>query len=231
MNQYTFKILNPQSVKSISDAELLNKLYAIWKEAFNKVLEPKNAKVDPDDFFRQHILFALFSNDEVIGFNLATAFDFHIDNHREHHFIRGLTPDAIETMRSQNLHRVMSLEYSTLMPGWRKHQTTIVWAEVLASMALIYNDTYQVTDAVIGTPRIDVKMDQVCENIGFLTIKDLVVKMDYPCSVIAAPVTKNRRFNNIVTNKIVYELWNNRIDHSGYHETTNTNSFKNIKAA
>jgi hypothetical protein len=231
MNQYRFKILSPQFSRSSQNTEILNSLYETWKGVFSEVLEQKNGKIDPDDFFRQQVLFAIFENEKVVGFNLATVFDFNIANHCEHHFIRGLTEDAINTMRAQNIHRVLTLEYSTIMPEWRKHQSNIVWAEVLISMALLYNDNFQVADAVIGTPRTDVKMDRVGQNVGYFTIKDHIVKMDYPCSVVAETIKKNRKFTTLLTHKIAHQLWNERVDMTSREQQTSITNSKTKNAA
>lgn len=213
MKKYNLTVMRPQFLSSTHEINELNSLYSMWRKTFSAVVNPKGAQVDPDDFFRQNFIFCLKHEAEIMGFALGTVFDLRVQNHKEHHFIGSLNPFTVEKIRQSGLDRILSLEYLTLETEWRKKSTEVLWAEVLIAVGILFADhNPEIIDGLIGTPRNDIKMNNVGNNAGFTTIQDEIFKMDYPCAVQINPIQKNRIFKNPQTDEMARSLWNSRID-------------------
>lgn len=193
-----------------SQKELLNEIYGMWEETFGHVLSSAGENLDHDDFFRCHAAGVLLFKNEVVGFNLFTVFDLHLTAHRNHNYFKNLDPHFVKSVTRQS-GKVMTMEYFTLAPLWRKQSREIPWGEILTGLGLYYMDN-SAAEIVVGTPRVDLKVDHMCERLG-ATIRGYVDKMNYKCALAVFEKQEGREFENPLTNHWVKKLWDKYVLH------------------
>lgn len=194
------------SLQEICDTQLalVNDIYKIWKQTFGRVLERAGVALDIGDFFRCHNAGVLTYQDEVVAFNLFTNFNFQLEAHRDHPYFKGLDPSVIDAVIAKS-GKVMTMEYFTVAPQWRKQNREIHWGEILAGLGLNYMDNSAV-ELGVGTPRKDLKVDQMCARLG-ATIHGYVNKMNYECAMVVFEKKETRDFENPLTRHWVNRLW------------------------
>lgn len=210
MSSYHVKIFDPKKITS-HEKDISNQLFKSWDEVFSKVVEKAGGVLDPDDYFRNDFAVVIYDKEKILGFTLCTEFDLRLMACQKHHYWRAIAPSTIEKLAGQNLNRIGSIEYLTIMPEFRKTAADIPWAEVILGLALLYQDNSHL-DAMIGTPRIDIKMDETCARTGAFFLQEPIMKMNYSCAVQLWSKTnpgKKRKFDNLLTHKWSHELWNN----------------------
>lgn len=203
MPKFNYAIVPLQQVCE-TQQELVNDIYTIWKNTFGRVLENAGAELDIGDFFRSHNAGVLTYQEEVVAFNLFTNFNFQLHAHRDHPYFKSLDSDLIEAVTSKS-GKVMTMEYFTVSPQWRKQNKEIHWGEILAGLGLQYMDQSCV-ELGVGTPRTDLKVDQMCERLG-ANIRGYVNKMNYECAVVVFEKKQARAFENPLTRHWVNRLW------------------------
>jgi hypothetical protein len=203
MPKFNYTIVPLQQVCETQN-ELVNDIYSLWKETFGRVLERAGAELDIGDFFRSHNAGVLMYQDEVVAFNLFTNFNFQLHAHRDHPYFESLDAETIEAVTSKS-GKVMTMEYFTVSPLWRKQNKEIHWGEILAGLGLHYMD-HSCVELGVGTPRTDLKVDQMCERLG-ASIRGYVSKMNYECAVVVFEKKKQRAFENPLTRHWVNRLW------------------------
>lgn len=185
--------------------KLLNQVFAIWEQTFTEVAEKNQNELDPDDFFRSHHVGILMFQDEIIGFNLFTLFDLSLSSSHRHRYFKALGSCSPRRLGSQNVHRVLTMEYFTILPQWRKQTHETPWGEILTGLGLKFLDNSW-ADAVVGTPRIDLRVHEMCYRLGAYEFQQPVRRMNYECAVVLFPKLVHRTFVNPLTQYWVRNL-------------------------
>ncbi|MBV2169401.1 MAG: hypothetical protein KUL82_11910 [Bdellovibrio sp.] len=197
----------------VADAHLdkFNQVYETWKISFTDVVESAGGKLDPDDFFRNDLIGAITYNNEVVGLSTMTMFDLRLNSSLDHHYIKALSPETPQKLLRDRQPRLISIEYLNVLPNWRKNHSPILWTEVLIGLGLKLMDQSP-ADIIMGTPRTDVKVLQVCKNLEAIEVQEPILKMNYPCAVVIFPKQTQRKFKNSTTAQYVEGLWHSRIE-------------------
>lgn len=202
---YKYHLLSPHMVSN-DYVDFFNDVYASWKKSFTKVLvEDAGGNIDPDDFFRCDHVGVITFQDKIVGHCLMTMFDLRLDSSLEHHYIQALKPETIQNLKKENINRLISIEYLNIMPEFRKSSSDIRWAEVMIGIALKLMDESK-GDALLGMPRIDIKVNQIGFHMNFKEIQEPVQKMKYSCAIMMYPKEEDRHFSNPPIEKAINHL-------------------------
>lgn len=205
---YQFSILSPHYVPD-EKIDFFNQIYGAWKNTFSKLLDASGAKLDCDDLFRTDNLLAVTHQTEVVALATLTLFDIRLRSTRDHHYMQMLKPETCENLIKENLNRWVCIEYLSVMPKWRRHETDVEWAEIMLGLSSMVLD-HSIGDIVVGTPRVDVKVDRACREVDAFEIQEPISKMNYPCSVMAIRKKDVRTFTDPTIQRYVQTLWNKR---------------------
>jgi hypothetical protein len=185
--------------------ELLNRVFEIWEKTFTGIAKTNEVALDPDEFFRSHHVGVLMFHDEIVGFNLFTMFDLSLLSTTRHRYFRGLGDCSPGRLNSKQVNRVLTMEYFTITPKWRKQMKETPWGEILTGLGLKFMDSSS-ADAVLGTPRIDLKVHEMCYRLGGYDFQEPVDRMNYKCAVVLFPKEEQRTFVNPLTKHWVRNL-------------------------
>lgn len=194
-----------------SQISLMNRIYENWKEVFAEVLQCAGGALDPDDFFRSDFVLAISDKENIVALGTLTFFDLRLESTLDHHYLRALNPETPDRLLEKNIHCLLSLEYLTVHPAWRKKEVSVLWAEILMGVALKIMDESP-ADALIGTPRIDLKVTDICRNLEAREIQQAIQKMNYPCAVVLFEKKAARTFKNPETQRYVQLLLETLLD-------------------
>lgn len=197
-----------------SEVELRNQIYkiwdGIWTDVFSAVGQPD--AVTPDEFFRQHALLCITTErQELLGMQLFTFFDLESAVDRDHSYFSSFNDLSFMRLKKEGIRRVMSIEYLTVIPSFRKYSTGIPWGEVLIALGqrVMMASGY---DAVLGTTRVDLGVDRMCDRLGFQVIQTGIKKYDYTCSLTFCSHHCVVPHPDQSVDSLIGQLWNSRID-------------------
>lgn len=209
MKSYQYILLNPHQPTDSHSQKLLNQVYEAWKKTFHKVVTDMGGELNLDDFFRYDQIGAIFHLDKLVASHCYSFFNLNLQCCRDHHFIKNITDSAIEKLIAQDQTNIFSLEYSQVLPDYRKSKSNIPWLDVLTGCGLFYLDASP-AHGIIGTPRVDVKVDQATYRLGAVELHPPIKKMNYECAVIYFPKMKSRQLPEKDVHEITHFLWTQR---------------------
>lgn len=184
---------------------LINRVFEMWESTFAKVMDQADHELEPDDFFRSHQIGVLMFHDEIVGFNLFTLFDLSLLSTARHRYFQSLGSCSPARLNSNKVNRVLTMEYFTISPSWRKQMRETPWGEILTGLGLKVLD-HSSADAILGTPRMDLKVHEMCYRLGGYDFQEPVERMNYKCAVVLFPKMMQRCFVNPLTRHWVKKL-------------------------
>lgn len=188
-----------------------NRVYTFWKSMWEKVM--KDLKADAshleEDFIRQDFIAAICSDQEVVAVHLYSFFALDSLAARDHRYLSGNYPkEFFEKVGKAGIRNVMSLEYLTVNPAWRKHSSKVHMGAALGALGLNVMCQYGI-DAVIAPARRDHKIHEMAYAQGGDCIIPEVNVHGVSCDLIAI-----KRENIVCPDKNVAslrdELWERR---------------------
>lgn len=213
LKQIKYHILRPASPNT---RDLQHQVYAFWKalwrETFAKVGRAED--LNPDDFFRQDLITALVAGDKIVACHLYTHFDLEFQPAREHSYFGGINPETLNRLVREGYPRVMSMEYMSVHPDWRKSKTGVPFGEVLLALGMRLLP-FTSCDAALGTGRVDIRVDQSGLPQGFVAYQDPIEKYNYQCRLMVCPYGASRPHPDPEINGLVQRLWSQRVDETG----------------
>src|SRR5690606_38787220 len=116
--------------------------------------------------------------------------------------------------RAENVHRVMSMEYLTVDPAWRKRHTGVSLASVIVSLGTRIQRRAGM-GASTGVAREDVGMDGLCRDIGGVEVASGHMLYNTPVSLMCMFTDRLRELPDPEERELTETLWQTRTDLSG----------------
>ena len=158
--------LMPSTNPPPSLVDLHNKTFSLWREVWGTVFS--QLKYDTshleDDFVRQNLIACISRNGEPIAAHLYKFFSVDSQAARAQAYLRDNYPEIFfAKLRALNVRTVMSMEYMTLHPEWRRSSARL--ATVLGGLAL-YTMREFGQDGAIAPCRKDFKVQEIAYAYG-----------------------------------------------------------------
>lgn len=206
-------IIVPKSCPNAQSIEVYEQVYNAWYELWKGVFTQGGRSFEPDtdDFLRQDYVVSIWDDKDIVGFHLYSFFDMRKKMSQRHSYFSGVNPDAFQKFEHENTHQIMSMEYLSAMPAYRKKHTSIPWGEIIIALGLKFMQSTS-ADAAIGTARVDVKVDTMARTLGFSEIQPPIQKYDYTCAVTVCSKDAVCPHPEPKVRSMIDELWSNRTD-------------------
>lgn len=216
LSKLEYVVLSGSGDRSFNNADLHNKAYIYWKNFWTRIYSDAQSldSFSCDDFFRQNFVTLLLLSGEVVGMHLYSVFHLNHLAVQEHHYFKFYPQDFFEFMKERSSDYVMSLEFLTIDPAWRKAECGISLGEVLIGCGLRFFD-FLGTSAVIAPARADNKVNQMCYKYGFDCFRDNIVKRNFQVDLVVGFKDKVHPHPDQSTLNLVERLWAERKDHTG----------------
>lgn len=215
LDQLKYYIIPGRMPPDSIEAARHDQIYVYWRDFWNDVFTKSGAVYDQkfqSEFSQMNLVVALMSEEKIAGVHLYRFFDLRRVSHRERdQFASGGT--FVAKMLECGIQTVMTLEYLTIDPGWRKRETGVSLATVLGSLATRVQRAIGI-DACTGICRLDVGVDRMFHEIGGMEMGERRVVLNTPVTFMAAPSWNSRDVSDAKTKEVVDRLWKERIDYS-----------------
>lgn len=227
LGQIDFVTLNLQELVDPDQVLILNRIYSLWQEIWEKVFSEKglNGAANPDDFFRQHLVHALLKGEQVVGFIMGTRFDPRINSHLDHSYISQLQLDNLRNKLPHESARILSMEYLSVNEKFRKTLIDgISFGELLIGLSLKSLGSIG-CDFAVGTPRMDIHVDRMASRMGMWRLQEPIQKYKYQCDVVASRRLDIRQIADPQMEALVNSLWSQQ---NSYFENNKSTRLKRV---
>lgn len=214
-SNYSYVIMPGHPIGDKEYNSKYDEVYSLWKSVWHKVFSQleKKKEANADDFFRQNLVVAIYQGPNLVAMHLYSFYNLDSLVGAEQSYFATLPPEIHNFFIEHGMRTIMTMEYLTVAPAYRKTQSHISWGDVLVVLGtrlLEYTDC----DWAIGTARKDINIHQMGHRCNFTTSEYVVSRCDYPCELMyrrkgPPPVHPDEH-----TRKLVDQLWNNRQDFS-----------------
>jgi hypothetical protein len=201
---------NPETLK------LHNKSYLYWKNFWTSVFTQNGAdmKPNPDTYYRQDIVTHIMFGQEIVAMHMYSFFSFESFVAREHsYFKKSFSEPFLKYLDENRARHVMSIEYMTVDSKWRRSQIGLSLGETLMGLAVKVQADFG-CDFGVAPSRSDVKVTQMCEDVGADVVVRGISMHNTPCDLIAIPIAKIRPPRDARVAQLVEQLWAKREDHT-----------------
>lgn len=217
--KFKYHILPGKCPADFQNISLHNEAYKYWKEFWDEFFkenhQPGEMRNRKDDFTRQDGITAITFEKQIVAMQLHTVFNIQSQAAREHSYInRSFNPEFFEKLQTRGIQSVMSFEWLTVDPAWRKTVTNFSFSQVIIALGLRLQKLWGV-DAAIAISRNDVKVTQTAEALGFDVIMPHVSLHGKSCDLIAAFRETERTGLPTQLLGVVDFLWKTRDDGEG----------------
>ncbi len=190
---------------------LYNETYFLWKKCWTEIYQQSGDGYTPksDDFWRQDTIAVIHQDLKIIALHLYSFFDLQFAVDKEHHYFDFFSAEIMKTLNDQGLHKVMTMEYFTVNPLFRKVHTEVPYSDVLARCGIQYLKTTNAS-AILAPARKDNKVDRLAYSIGFEALKQNLTLRGFPCDLIIFYASKNMITPQPIIESTTKRLWETR---------------------
>lgn len=151
--------------------------------------------------------------DLVVACHMYSLFDLDLIPTRHKAYLSGLNQSSWDFLKQNNYSKLMSLEYLTVHPEFRKRIIGFSLADTLIALGLKCLKTLN-HSAVIGYSRTDLGVDKAAEKSGAINVQSGIIKFGNPCNFQVVPADHIQPHPNEKVRSIIEDLWSRRVDHS-----------------
>lgn len=211
LNAYRYFLLSAKNPDP-NHIELANKSFLLWKSTWMKVFQTLNFDCShlEDDYLRQNIIACITHNNNPIALHLYSVFHIQSLAAHSHSYFRQYPEEFFLKLSSNGVQTVMSMEYMTVHPDWRKSQTNIHIGSLLGGLAFEVAKFLQV-DAAIAPARRDHKVHEIAYSFGAVPILENIVNHNVPCDLIAGFPGSLHPHKDLTIQKLIEDLWKKRV--------------------
>jgi hypothetical protein len=211
------------------DLKLKNKVFVTWKEFWQQVYKDQNSsfEVKADDFIRQDIIGVIFDGERVAASHMYSFFNLKALADSEIHYFNFFSKFYLETLQQNKVETVMSMEYLTVTPDYRKSVVGFSLGSVVASLGTHVFGEIGV-DAIVAPARTDVGVHKMAHDIGFVSIEKNTDQRGFNCDLIACFRGDQKPSDSPIVRNLVNQLWTERIVHYSALGMLSQNSVKKV---
>lgn len=168
------------------ERSLRKNAWATWEPFWREIYESVGStyKPSPDDFLRQDIVHVLEYEQKVVGLLCSSMYDLKCDISRLHSYMKFYNTDFFKYMIDREKNQIMTFEYLTLLPDFRKSKIGLALAPIMFRGGLELFKRSR-AEAMIVTARNDVKVNEILYKLGFHSVQSKTQQRNFECDLIA----------------------------------------------
>lgn len=186
-----------------------NDTFSHWKKTWEQILQLKDGSGLPsDNFLRQDMICAIRHEAEVVGMIAASYFCLDQLAYEYHSYLQPFLASSGFDRSAALAQQVMSIEYLSVVPKFRKGELGISLGSVLLGISM---EVFRSSDScmVLGTARSKIHVDEMCYKFGFTPCGEME-KFGHPCTLILNTKDTVRRHDDLLVVRAVRTLWEQR---------------------
>ncbi len=210
-----FHLLAGKSIFSETEFQFRQQIFNAWHSLWSGVYkgQPEQIALLGDEFLRQDLIGVLTSGDQIVAMHLYSFFNLECKASMSHHYFNFFNEMYWSKLKTSHVQRVMTMEYFTVLPAFRKSNLGHSLGTVIALLGTQLFGQVQV-DAIIAPARNDIKVNSTAYDIGFTCIQENTIQRSFVCDLICCYQGDQHPASDPVTNDLAKALWENRKVHS-----------------
>ncbi len=194
--------------------DLHNRVFNFWKDSLAAAFAETGN--DPatliDDFVRQDLITAILYKNEVVATLLLSFYTLEADAAREFRYLKDNYPETyIRKLKNHGVKTVMSMQYLTVRPDWRKKNKPVHLAPTIFALAQFIQRDFNI-DAIVSVVRRDNKVNDLVYSLGGECIVADVENHHTPCDLIVMYKDKPQKYPSNHVKDLTRSLWSRRVD-------------------
>ncbi len=183
--------------------------HGVWTNVFNELkFDTSNLE---DDFIRQNLIVAICHKNIPVAVHLYSFFSMESKAARSHRYLKQFPETYFEKLKRFHVNTMMSLEYMTVHPEWRKGKVPVHIGSVLMGLSCKVLQHYK-QDASIAPARRDHKVHEVVYSVGGEPIISNVINHNVPCDLLAIRKEKVKSHDSAEVQNTIERLWATRVE-------------------
>lgn len=197
------KLLKPELV------QLQIKYYTFWQTYWDNILNSVGIKqtLDPIEFFQQSKATVITRGDEIVCMHMLSIYDRKDIHH--HPYFSKFDQGFKNAIASQNLERILTLQYLALNPEYKKEKPYIYFPMVIGSLSVLHQEIER-AQATISVARKDLGISNALLKMNFHQFQNDGVFNNTPVSYQIS--TQPKIYPSPLVEKYALHFWNNRIE-------------------
>lgn len=198
--------------------ETYNKVYLFWREVWAQVFKEhgKPEALSPDDFARQDLVQAILYRGRVVSLGLNSFFDLDQAPTAELKYFGSFNRDDINFLRSKKGRSLLSMEFLTVCPEFRKVSTGFSLAHIIAELGfklLLHLDL----DVAVATVRKEkhAMVNELAARLGGKVLQRDVLRGNILCDLMCVFQEDYSSLKDLRVKSLVTQLWETRLDLTG----------------
>lgn len=189
-----------------------NAAYDLWLDVWTNVFT--QLKFDTshllDDFIRQDLIAVIFAGNVPAAVHLYSFLSIDSKVSRAHSYLGGNFSDLFfSKLARNNVRNIMSMEYMTVHPDWRKSKCDIHLGQVLVGLAAQTMLQFG-ADAAIAPARRDHKVHELAYAVGGESVMSNVMNHNVPCDLLMCHRDRIKSHTDPAVEEVISGLWAKR---------------------
>jgi hypothetical protein len=213
LSDLKFYIL-PSADPPVEYVPLHDKVFEFWMGSLREAFRATNNDESGlhDEFLRQDWITCLCAGEEVVATLLLSRFTLDADAASSFRYLtENYTELYFRKLKKEGVRFLISMQYLTVHPDWRKRKQSISIAPALPALAR-FVQAERNSDALIGVARRDVKVNEQIYSLGGKCVVANVDSHNTPCDLIAIYAKDPAQYPSPELRELVEHLWRHRVD-------------------
>lgn len=211
---FQYHLLSAGNIYQRDELPLRNKAYQAWYKLWDQVYKEAGSEfsVSSDEFIRQDIVCVILLKGEVAGVHLYSFFDLDSQADCATKYFKFFSQNYLDTLKSRNVKTLMSMEYLTVPTAFRKSIVGVPLGSTLLQLGThVFAECD--TDCIVAPARNDVKVNEMCYDVGFSCIEKNTVQRNFICDLIACYKGDEKLSDNPLVRELCQYLWQSKTIH------------------
>lgn len=212
VERFRYLLLPGRCPRDFPLVELHNSVFVYWRDFWNAVFAQisPGEKVNDNDFHRQDVIAVLLDGDKIVGVHLYSYFNLLSEAAlAQDYFRKNYSVQDIENMKAHDLHTVMSMEYMTVDPNYRKSAIGFATMDLIGGLA---HEVLRMSgnEAVIAPCRCDFKVDRLAALYGGVPLGEQHIHHGVPVINMINPLKNIREHPEVFLAQAIKSVWSRR---------------------
>lgn len=190
--------------------------YELWLDVWTGVYSGLglDTSVLKAEFGRQDMIATIFCGDEPVAVHLYSFFSTKSRASLDQSYMAQYPKEFYSGLEAAGLRSVMSLEYMTVNPAWRKGRFPVHMGSVLVGLSCEVMK-YFGHEASIAPARRDHKVHEIAYAFGGEPVLANVISHNVPCDLLAIRADRCHEHADSAIRAMIADLWKHRIEATG----------------
>lgn len=183
---FSYHILSTDSAFYPSENKLRNEIFTAWHSLWTDIYSEKNSGYEftSDEFTRQKVITAILYKEQIAAVHLYSFFHLESLADLKMKYFHFFSEDYLNYLRRRQVKTVMSMEFLTVLPEFRKSKIGFSIGSVISQLGTqLFGESH--VDAIVAPARNDVGVNKMSYDLGFSCIEKNTEQRGFTCDLIA----------------------------------------------